>query len=131
MKFATDWGRAATEAEPSLTCKTSRSMRDFDAVVRHAACLSQEPITGLDHDATRAGRATIARARKYWRRTQRAFEDELSADTSANLRSVLHRVARRAISARLSRVAISGKQNWRLVWGRARFLRDEPTGSTA
>ena len=42
---------------------------------------------------TRAGRATIAEARKYWRRAQRAFEGELGADTSAMLRSVLQRVA--------------------------------------
>jgi DNA-binding MarR family transcriptional regulator len=42
---------------------------------------------------TRAGRAMIAEARKYWRRAQRAFEGELGADTSAMLRSVLQRVA--------------------------------------
>jgi DNA-binding MarR family transcriptional regulator len=42
---------------------------------------------------TRAGRAAIAEARKYWRRAQRAFEGELGADTSAMLRSVLQRVA--------------------------------------
>ncbi|MGZ3339870.1 MAG: MarR family winged helix-turn-helix transcriptional regulator [Reyranella sp.] len=42
---------------------------------------------------TRAGRATIAEARKYWRQAQRAFEGELGSDTSAMLRSVLQRVA--------------------------------------
>ena len=42
---------------------------------------------------TRAGRATIAEARKYWRRAQRAFEDELGAGTSATLRAMLGRVA--------------------------------------
>jgi DNA-binding MarR family transcriptional regulator len=42
---------------------------------------------------TRAGRAMIAEARKYWRRAQRAFEDELGAGTSATLRAMLGRVA--------------------------------------
>jgi DNA-binding MarR family transcriptional regulator len=42
---------------------------------------------------TRAGRATIAEARKYWRQAQRAFEAELGADTSATLRALLGRVA--------------------------------------
>jgi DNA-binding MarR family transcriptional regulator len=42
---------------------------------------------------TRAGRATIAEARKYWRRPARVIEGELGADTSAMLRSVLRRVA--------------------------------------
>ncbi len=42
---------------------------------------------------TRAGRAMIAKSRKYWRQAQRAFEDELGADTSATLRSLLGRVA--------------------------------------
>jgi hypothetical protein len=35
----------------------------------------------------------IAKAREYWRRAQRAFEDKLGADTSATLRAVLGRVA--------------------------------------
>jgi hypothetical protein len=42
---------------------------------------------------TRAGRAMIAEARKYWRRLQRAFEDKLGADTSATLRVVLGRAS--------------------------------------
>jgi DNA-binding MarR family transcriptional regulator len=42
---------------------------------------------------TRAGRATIAEARKYWRQAQRAFEAELGADMSATLRALLGRVA--------------------------------------
>jgi len=42
---------------------------------------------------TRAGREMIAEARKYWRRAQRAFEDELGAGTSASLRAMLGRVA--------------------------------------
>jgi DNA-binding MarR family transcriptional regulator len=42
---------------------------------------------------TRAGRATIAEACKYWRQAQRAFEDELGAGTSATLRATLGRVA--------------------------------------
>jgi DNA-binding MarR family transcriptional regulator len=42
---------------------------------------------------TRAGRATIAEACKYWRQAQRAFEDELGAGTSATLRAMLGRVA--------------------------------------
>ena len=48
---------------------------------------------------TRAGRETIAQARKHWRRAQRVFEDELGADTSALLRSLLHRVATTAFPA--------------------------------
>ena len=42
---------------------------------------------------TRAGRTTLARARKYWRLAQRAFEAELGADMSATLRAMLGRVA--------------------------------------
>ena len=42
---------------------------------------------------TRAGRATIAEACKYWRQAQRAFEDEMGAGTSATLRAMLGRVA--------------------------------------
>ena len=42
---------------------------------------------------TRAGRATIAEARKYWLQALRAFEAELGADTSASLRFLLRKVA--------------------------------------
>jgi DNA-binding MarR family transcriptional regulator len=42
---------------------------------------------------TPAGRRMIAQALKYWRRAQRVFEDKLGTDTSAQLRSLLQRVA--------------------------------------
>jgi DNA-binding MarR family transcriptional regulator len=42
---------------------------------------------------TKAGRDTIARGWKLWRRAQQAFETEIGEAESAALRSMLHRVA--------------------------------------
>jgi DNA-binding MarR family transcriptional regulator len=42
---------------------------------------------------TRRGRALLARAWKLWRKAQAVFEQEIGAETSAMLRSLLHRVA--------------------------------------
>jgi DNA-binding MarR family transcriptional regulator len=42
---------------------------------------------------TPKGRALLARALKLWRKAQAVVEREIGAETSATLRSLLHRVA--------------------------------------
>ena len=42
---------------------------------------------------TPKGRALLARAWKLWRKAQAVVEREIGAETSATLRSLLHRVA--------------------------------------
>lgn len=42
---------------------------------------------------TPKGRALLARAWRLWRKAQAVFEQEIGAETSATLRSLLHRVA--------------------------------------
>ena len=42
---------------------------------------------------TKAGRDTLARAWKLWRRAQQSFETEVGPEESAALRAMLHRVA--------------------------------------